>query len=261
MIDIRLPNITAGTAEGQLRQIQSYLIQFAQQMQYAMNTMETGGFAAEEPRNTGRGNRQESQEEKAQNSFAEIKSLIIKSADIVHAYYEEIDSLLKLSGEYAAEAHFPDGSASFVEHTTAQFGANSSRIQALFTDTQTIQSNVDAINSAISSDGDTTTILSTNAWAKIGKIGEKESGHYIYGMEIGQTDEVNGAVVYRKYARYTSDGVYLYDGDGIECARLANGQLIATKARLSVLQMGGFQTIVNLEDGSVVKKWVGWPAE
>lgn len=187
MIDIRLPNITEVSTDGRLRQMQSYMFQLAQQLQYAMNTMEAGGQEAHEIQKV-QASAPETQEQKAQNAFNEIKSLIIKSADIVKSYSEEISNMIRLSGEYAAEAHFPDGSASFVENTTAQVGANSSRIEALFTDTQTIRSNVGAILDAISTDGDTTTILTTNAWAKIGKIGEKNPAiPYMVWRSVRQT--------------------------------------------------------------------------
>ena len=39
-IDIRLPNINASTEEGQLMQIKSYLYQFAEQLKYAISTLE-----------------------------------------------------------------------------------------------------------------------------------------------------------------------------------------------------------------------------
>ena len=37
--DIRLPNITATTEKGQLEQMRSYLYQFAEQLQYAVNVI------------------------------------------------------------------------------------------------------------------------------------------------------------------------------------------------------------------------------
>lgn len=41
-IDIRLPNINSTTDAGQIAQIRSYLYQFAEQMQWALNTIESG---------------------------------------------------------------------------------------------------------------------------------------------------------------------------------------------------------------------------
>ena len=95
-IDIRLPNINASTEEGQLMQIKSYLYQFAEQLKYAISTLEAGGATS------GEADRQAisvSQAEAATpgSTFNSIKSLIIKSADIVNAYYEEINS--RLEGE------------------------------------------------------------------------------------------------------------------------------------------------------------------
>ena len=39
-IDIRLPNITATDEAGQLSQMRSYLYQFAEQLKWALNTLE-----------------------------------------------------------------------------------------------------------------------------------------------------------------------------------------------------------------------------
>ena len=92
-VDIRLPNITGRTETEQLTQIKSYLYQFAEQLQWALKNVEGGGnssnvlyqstSATAAVTNT------------AASNFSELKALIIKSADIVKAYYEKIDSLIK----------------------------------------------------------------------------------------------------------------------------------------------------------------------
>ena len=38
-VDIRLPNITAATAEGQMAEMQSYMYQLVQQLNWALNTI------------------------------------------------------------------------------------------------------------------------------------------------------------------------------------------------------------------------------
>ena len=101
-MDIRLPNINASTEEGQLMQIKSYLYQFAEQLKYAISTLEAGGATS------GEADRQEISASPAEtatpgSTFNSIKSLIIKSADIVNAYYEEINR--RLEGEYEIRAH------------------------------------------------------------------------------------------------------------------------------------------------------------
>ena len=106
-IDIRLPNITATTEAGQLSQMRSYLYQFAEQLQWALNTLDKGTSAEEiELKNAVVEVVEKTEEAKAQDAFNSIKDLIIKSADIVEAYYEEIDNLLSLSGKYVASSDF-----------------------------------------------------------------------------------------------------------------------------------------------------------
>ena len=100
-IDIRLPNITATTEAGQLSQMRSYLYQFAEQLQWALNTLDKGTSAEEiELKNAVGEVVEKTEEAKAQDAFNSIKDLIIKSADIVEAYYEEIDNINKKGNSF-----------------------------------------------------------------------------------------------------------------------------------------------------------------
>ena len=86
-IELRLPNITATDERGQLTQMKSYLYQFAEQLQWALNTMEKGTSSESVVLQDKLGNVLEQTEEaKAYATFSSIKDLIIKSADIVEAY-------------------------------------------------------------------------------------------------------------------------------------------------------------------------------
>ena len=133
-IDIRQPNINGTSESEQLMQIRSYLYQIAEQLNWAFSTIESNTISG----NTNNvaldaDTSKASEEEKAQNTFNSIKSLIMKSADIVTAYSEEIDNLLNLSGTYAAEANFTDGSsAKFIEETNSKVKANSENIETTF---------------------------------------------------------------------------------------------------------------------------------
>ena len=143
-IDIRLPNITATTDEGKLQQVQSYMYQLVEQLNWALNNIGSVGGTTEVKTITESSTA--SQDDPISN-FNSIKGLIIKSADIVKAYYEEIDNLLKLSGEYVAEATFPEGSAKFVELTNATLKANSTSIEQFYKDIQSITSDIESIGS------------------------------------------------------------------------------------------------------------------
>lgn len=136
-IELRLPNITGVTDKEQLIQIKSYLYQLSQELQYAFDTV-----------NTSAGNTQNSssvenqpypgfsssglKSSDAQVTFASLKSLIIKSADIVNAYYDVINK--KLEGIYVAESKF----GTYAEQTSQAIEANSTAITQTFANTQVI---------------------------------------------------------------------------------------------------------------------------
>ena len=237
-IEIRLPQINSDTDKGQLTQIKSYLYQLAEQLNWALSNLDVQkenyavvktsvSTAAKE-------------ENDAQNTFDKVKGLIIKSADIVNAYYDTISK--KLEGEYEAISDY----GTFKENTTATLEETSKALKATFTNEQTVDANGYDINY--------TMIHSADAWVKIGIL-EYADGFPVYGMEIGQTNEANGEVIYSKFARYTSNGVSLYDNNGNEVAWLKNRTLHITNAEITTsLKLGGYT--VTLTDG-VAFKWTG----
>ena len=107
---IRLPNITAGTPQQQILQIQSYLYQLVQDLEYSFSVSEQriDLVKSEIPKSSG-----DRTPEEIEKSFSEIKSLIIKSADIVNSYSEQIIGLIDLSGKYVAQSDY----GTYVEET------------------------------------------------------------------------------------------------------------------------------------------------
>ena len=94
-VDLRLPNIT-GNEKEQLVQIRSYLYQLVPQLQHALSTIGTAESQVVAPTAkslfpTGTGGA--SGNASPQSTFNSIKSLIIKSAEIVEAYYSKYDYL------------------------------------------------------------------------------------------------------------------------------------------------------------------------
>ena len=76
----------------------------------------------------------ESQSPKAR--FSSLKALIIKSADIVDAYYEEINR--RLSGQYLAISDF----GSYRQETEQVITENAQGITRVFSDVQTISTSL-----------------------------------------------------------------------------------------------------------------------
>lgn len=259
MTDIRLPSITAPTERGQLEQIKSYLYQMVQQLNWAMKNIDTK--ADEAAKQIEASTQKKNAVEQAQATFAEVKSLIIKSADIVNAYYEEIS--YRLDGMYVAESDF----GTYKQETSAILEANSESVQLLFENNQTItedvdniSDNLDSINGVVKTDGTGTTILGSEAWVKIGVLDYEQSGFPIYGMEIGQVNTQNGEQESKRFAQYRSDGVHLYDQNGIEVAVIANYKLKITNAEMITATITGGMTLGGYEISTangMTFKWKG----
>lgn len=193
-IDIRLPNITATDEAGQLSQMRSYLYQFAEQLQWALNTLDKGTSAEEvELRNAVGEAVEKTEEAKAQDTFNSVKDLIIKSADIVEAYYDEINDLINLSGEYVASSEYGE----FKRETNNKIDATDRYIQQNLYTKETI-------------DG---MILENKGYIRYGAVGTsiEPANDYATGIEMGDFTSLNEDEHIR-FARYTSAGVELFDG-------------------------------------------------
>ena len=242
--NIRIPNITATTTTEQIRQVHSYLYQVVEQLNWALNNIDsintTDSQAAIVTPTT--------QAEVPVETFNSIKGLIIKSADIVNAYYEQIDNLLKLSGEYVAEATFPEGSATFVQNTNNTLSANSESITQFYTNMQEIISAIESINNQL---------IDVSAYIKSGLLDTEDDGTPIYGLEIGQKTNKNGEVIFNQYARFTASRLSFFDSNGYEAAYISDKKLFIDNVEINIsFKMGGFVDLVQ-PDKSVVTKWIG----
>ena len=166
-IELRLPQINGKTDREQLAQIKSYLYQMAQQLQWALNNVSqsSGNVVVQKPSGSTSALPTDAA---AQTTFNAIKSMIIKSADIVNAYYQEISR--RLDGEYVARSDF----GSYTERTSQEINENSTGIERLFTNVQTIVSDLETLQYSI---------IETNAHINSGLLYYDESGIPIYGLE------------------------------------------------------------------------------
>ena len=136
-VDLRMPNINGNDRE-QLQQIRSYLYQFIPQLQWALDSIDTVSASGNTtPAQTGAVQPTTSTNNSfdAGVAFGALKPLIIKSAEIVNAYYEEINK--RLEGLYVAESDF----GVYAEQTSLAIEANSKAITQYFEDTQVIIQN------------------------------------------------------------------------------------------------------------------------
>ena len=241
MNDLRLPNIS-GTDKEQLSQIRSYLYQIIPQIQFALNN--AGGSASytmEVTNRTGSAVQTNTPSFDATVAFAELKPLIIKSADIVQAYYEKINQTL--SGEYVAQSDF----GTFTEQTEQRIEQNSESITQHFENIQKIETDIENLDKSL---------VEVTGCIRSGKIDE-EDGVPIYGIEIGQTNKIDGVETFRKYAQFVSDKLSFYDQNGTELAYFSDQKLYVGGVEIKVrLQLGGYVDYVQT-NGGIITKWVG----
>lgn len=215
-IELRLPQINGKTDREQLAQIKSYLYQMAQQLQWALSNV--GTSSGNVVQQASGGTVVLPAEASAQTTFNAIKSMIIKSADIVNAYYEEISR--RLDGEYVARSNF----GTYSERTSQEINENSTGIERLFTNVQKISSDLDSL---------TYTLVEVEAHTHSGLLYYGEDGAPVYGFEIGQRNKVDGVEVFNKYARFTSDRLSFYDHNDMEVAYISDYKLYITHVEVT----------------------------
>ena len=243
-INLRLPNITETTTEGKLKQMQSFLYQTVEQLNWALNALETSGTGAVvmQGKSNAGGSSGSGDKKESSVNFNELKALIIKSADIVEAYYEKISE--RLVGKYVAVSDF----GKYEQDTDFLLYRDSKNIEQLFSNVQTITTDIDGLNQKL---------IDVEAYIKSGELYTDNNGIPIYGLEIGQTTEIDGEEVFNKFARFTSDRLSFYDYAGNEVAYISDRQLYIGKIVVTVsFSQGGFVDEVQ-SDKSVITRWVG----
>lgn len=247
-IDIRMPNITATTSEGQLAQIRSYLYQFAEQLSWALNTVE-GELKTQASYTTNSSvysSATEEAEKDKMTQFDELKEAIIKSADIVEAYYTKIDELISTSGKYVAKSDF----GTYYEEESQKYSADYDSIRGYY---ENLQKVVDAVGEEVG--------LETKAKIILGKIKDQTVDDVtipIYGLQAGQiTTNLDGEEKFERLAQYSTLGVELYEnpGDAAPTAVFGLHNMKTTNAEVKgIFIHGGYQFD---STNGIVCKWIG----
>ena len=239
MIDIRQPNITAKTETEQLLQMRSYLYQLSQQLQWAFSTISTE--VRTDSTAAGASVEGKKQGNDPVQTFAELKNLIIKSSDIVDAYYSEING--RLEKIYLAKSDF----GTYTEQAALDIQQNADGISQLFENFREISGTVEEIHSEI---------LSTNAYIRTGLLYDDGNGHPVYGLEIGQTNTVEGQTVFDKFARFSADRLSFFDSNDTEVAYISDYKLYITNAEITgeLVIAGKFKIYYN---NGLAFQWIG----
>ena len=236
-IDLRFPNITGKTEAEQITQVKSYLHQLVEQLNWALNAVESAQAGNTSPAVVLQ-NKEAVSSKDAEETFNSIKALIIKSADIVKAYEQTF--FTDFNGKYFADSDF----GTFIETTNRRVEENSQGVNEVYTNTQTLSSKIDSI------EDETRT---TNAYIKRGLLGYNDNGNAVYGVEVGET---NDSGTFLRYARFMADRLSFYDANDDEVAYIGAGCLYVRGKTvfLGEIQLGGYKT--DTTDG-LAFTWIG----
>lgn len=280
---LRYPNITGANEREQIEQIKRYLFQLVDEIQFAGNDAQPTSGAI--PSSQRRVSSPSSSDTNAREVFAVLKPLIIKSADIVNAYYEKLST--KFEGAYVAQSDFgtyTEQTAQVIEENSTSIGRAFTNIQTIDTDLQGVFTDVQAVDdklskevSGIKQSAENTTkalsksindtekelsesiddvntelgkkikavaqkvdaILTVNAYIKSGLLYYNDEQLPIYGVEVGQTNNVNGVDVFKKFARFTADRLSFYDQNNKEVAYISDYKLYITSVEILYNLIGG----------------------
>lgn len=177
--DFRYPNITGATEREQLQQMKTYVHQLVDELKWALNAVDSsqGNYVVIQQPNTGNANNgiatmslDELHEDSVQAHFNEIKPLIIKSAEIVNAYYEEINK--RLESQYVAQSDF----GTFVQQATQEIAATADNVTQVFSNVQTIATDVDALDTSIADVDKSVQSVDKNLWQLDNKLKDAKEG-------------------------------------------------------------------------------------
>ena len=239
-IEFRLPSLTASDVPGQIRQLHGFLRQTVEQLNWALGQIDTTSAAQNQPQTQQQTQTQPQSTQATVEQFANLKGLIIKSADIVSAYYETIDQLLTTSGKYVAQSDFGKYQGKVEQDISAQ----TDRVTQNITRTEQIGNQLRTQESylrygAVGTTLDETDLATENA----------------AGIEIGDFQSINNASNQR-YARFTAYGLELFGSDKTRpIAYISGNRIYITNAEIrGSLKLGGYQ--VSTENG-LAFNWVG----
>lgn len=223
MIDIRVPATLSADPAKATEETRRFLFQLVEQLNKGLAAMErrqenelvqvrTETKAAVDANNPS-------------SRWNEIKALIIKSADIITAYSEEISA--SLASSYVAQSAF----GTYTQQMNNRLSADSGGLEARIHD-------LESINSEWYGDGGGAEVVKEiHGVVKAGVLYYDGQGNPVVGVEIGQRNEEGGTVTFDKFARFTSDRLSFYDAGGNEVAYISDMKLIITQAEITELKV------------------------
>ncbi len=247
-IDIRKPQFS-GSDKEKMVQMHSFIFQLVDQLQWAFENIDEKGSSSQGGQVTSVQVVRESNtetitrlptDEEVLASFDALKALIIKSSEIVDAYYVKMSE--RLSSVYVAQSDFGD----YQREVNSEIEKNADNISVS-------QEKIETLSGVFQNRENAAYVVKNSGYVKTGFLAEGE-----YGIEVGQRSEENGAETFKGSARFTPGAITFYDENELKAAWLGKRRLHAREVEaVEKQQTGGFVDEVDPETGDVTTKWVG----
>lgn len=237
---IEAPPMAAGSDGQKLSAVYSYLYQLSEQLNTALNNLTVANFAPQEAQALqamAAGTVQKAQAEQAST----LKSLIIKTADIVHAEMDKLEATLQ--SDYVAQSEFGE----YKETAKLDVQATATGIVQQYTSEYDVKvGKVEADFEAYRK--------SSESFIKTGILYNDENGNPVTGVAVGEnltTTTVDGVTTVDRKAlmsTFTANRLSFWQ-NGVELAYMTGGVLHISKAELSDQLIVGNYTIKAMADG------------
>lgn len=244
-----MPGAPTGTLQQQIRQQYTYLFQLAQALNRALEQLEVGQTARQQPAQKAGG-----REEYDRQAAARLKSLIVKTAETVSRQMEQMKA--ELRGEYVAVSDF----GTYLEKTSQKIEEDPTKITRYFKFAADIQADVDKVDANFSA-------YKTDVQGYIRQgIVDYDGVTPIIGIAIGQdirttqtgveTEQGVFDVIDKRsnMSVWTTEKLSFYIG-GQEAAYFSNGKL--TVAQIATNRITGADRWDVSFTGGVKFKWIG----
>lgn len=194
---IQSPPLFSGDERQQLIQVRSYLYQVAEVLNQGLNNLTADNFR-EDTKLVIQGAANQGQE--IAKSAQTLKAMIIKTADIINAEIDQINTTLETN--YVAQSEFGE----YKKQAQADIEANAEGITQTYNRVEQITGEFDEY------------VLKTEGYIKTGVVVADEDGTEAIGIEIGDLNAADGMK-----ATFTSEKLTFWQ-NGVAAAWISNGQ-------------------------------------
>ena len=246
-LNLPMPPTLMGAEAQQIVQLHRYLFRISEQLNQAMTaqsvTIEDSLTQQHSTVST------ETLDAELTGQYNRVKSLIVKTADIVRSEMEQIEATLR--SQYIAKSEW----GTYKEDIQGDIIATAEGVVQKYD----YQSQIDELGSGVADFREYK--IQTSSHIQSGIIGYDDDGFPIVGIAIGDDlkyKEIDGEVyidMTRNLATYTADSTTFWQ-NGVVAARITNSELIITNVSIAgKLTLGGKWEFSHTNGFSI--KWIG----